>query len=353
MKDTRRGAALVTVVLIALALFALGHGMLTLSLGELAASHSAARYVGARAGADAARARLLTESEVAWLDSVAVGAERAFAPETLGRTESVGLVRRLTRESWWVEGVGRHGVAEARIASLAWALDPLERVLDLEAIVTIGAGAPVEVRGALDASAPTMLDPPLTAADCAPWSTALEVRHSSDPFAALGLLPVADSLPHLGLLDFSALLGDASVTVSGVGTPAPFESFGACVRSEPWNWGDPARPWGACGDFLPLRGSRGPIEMSAGAGQGVLVVDGDVVLSGGARFHGLVVASGALRLEDDAAFEGMALAAGGVYVASGAAVRGSACAAARALAAQRGTLGSLRVVPGVGSLGPL
>jgi hypothetical protein len=45
------GAALVAVVLITLALFGIGHGLLTLALGELAASRAGVRHLQARTAA--------------------------------------------------------------------------------------------------------------------------------------------------------------------------------------------------------------------------------------------------------------------------------------------------------------
>jgi hypothetical protein len=91
----------------------------------------------------------------------------------------------------------------------------------------------------------------------------------------------------------------------------------------------------------------------SGAGQGVLAVDGDLVLATGARFFGLVLATGTLRVEDGASLTGMAVAHGGASVATTGRIHGSACWATRALAAHRSTLGRLRSVPGVGRLGPI
>jgi hypothetical protein len=249
--------------------------------------------------------------------------------------------------------VGRVGVAESSSARLAWALDPLARVTALPAVVTVRPGAPLMLAGTLDAGTPTAVDPPLTSGDCAPWLSALEAHFAGDPLLMAAALPAGDTLPRLGLLDFAGLLGEVDVLVAGSGAPAPSEPLGVCDTTDAWNWGDPDRPWRPCGAFLSLRGARGALEATGGAGQGVLVVEGDFTLRGDARFYGLVLATGGLRLEDDAELAGMALAGGGVYLAAGARLSASACWAARALAAQRGTLGRLRPLPGVGKVGPL
>ncbi len=349
----RGGAALVTVVLLSLALFSLGHGMLTLALGELAASRAAARYLEARAAADAAVSDALASPVPVWLDSLALGEQRAASSRAWGRADGGATLRRLSRETWWVEGNGRVEVAEVRTARLAWALDPLERVASLPGMVSVGAGAPLLLAGMLDATAPTAAVPPSVPADCAPWRTALEATYLDDPLPAIATLPATDTLPRLGLLDFRSLLDEVAVSVVGTGAPAPVESLGACATTDPWNWGDPERPWRACGSHLPLRGASGDLRVDGGSGQLVLVVDGDLALGDGARLRGLVVTSGALRVEGGATLEGMALVGGGLHVATNGRIVASACWAARALAAQRTTLGRLRALPGGGPLGPI
>ncbi len=92
--------------------------------------------------------------------------------------------------------------------------------------------------------------------------------------------------------------------------------------------------------------------MDGGVGQGVLVVDGDLTLTAGARYYGFLITTGEVRLEGGAVFEGMALAGGGILVDADARVRGSACWAVRALAAHRETFGRLLPLPGTGRIGP-
>ena len=349
----RAGAALVTVVLLTLAIFALGHGMLAVALGELAASRAAVRHLEARAAADAAVHQALAGPGPSWMDSLPRWDMRATGTSTFGRAESSGQLTRLSEETWWVEGTGRVGVAESSTARLAWALDPLARVVSMRGVVTVGFGSPLMLDGVVEASAPAAVEPPLTASNCAPWVSAFESHYLSDPLATVAMLDAADTLPRLGLLDFTSLLAEIDVSVAGGGTPGPVEALGACAPSDPWNWGDPERPWRPCGAHLPLRGSTGSLVVNGGVGQVVLVVDGDVTLDDGARVFGLVVATGELRVEDGSSLDGMALAAGGVYVASDARIRGSGCWAVRALSAQRATLGRLRLLPGVGAIGPL
>jgi len=352
MSRSTDGAALVVVVLVTLALFAIGHGLLGLSLGELAASRAAARYLEARVASDAAVHRVLADSGGAWMDSVPIGSSRSAGSGSVGRARGEASLWRLSAESWWIEGVGRVGSTEARSARLAWAPDPLGTITTLHGVLTVGPASSVRLSGSVDAASPTSMEPPHTSADCDPWLAGLQAHYASEPLAAVATYAPADSLLRLGLLDIATMLGEMDVHLSGAGIASPVESLGVCSTAVAWNWGDPERPWGPCGAYMALRGSTGSVSMS-GVGQGLLVVDGDFELAGGARFFGLVLATGTLSVEDGASLTGMAIATGGVSVAAMGSVHGSACWAARALASQRATLGRLRPVPGVGNLGPI
>jgi len=348
------GAVLVFVVLLMLGLIGLGHGVLVSSLGEASASRTMVSHLVSRAAADGAVHVALRQPGGAWMDSVPVGGARSGGVLSLGRARAVWSLRRLAAESWLVEGEGAlPGRTPVRAARLAWALDPLERVSALPGAIVVSSGAPVTLLGSVDASRPADVVSPLTDEDCAPWMSDLEARYGSAPLAAVSTLSDTTPTPGLGLLDFQAVLDAADVLVEGAGTPTPVEHFGACAPYEPWGWGDPHRPLRPCGAHLPLRTSLGDLSVIGGAGQGMLVVDGDVTLTAGARYYGFVLVRGALHIDDGAAVEGLAVALGGINVGPLGRFTASACWAARAIAAQRGTLGRLIAVPGVGRLDPL
>ncbi len=349
-----RGAVLVFVLLIMLALSLLVHGALVESLSELTASNAAVRQLRAVTASRSAVQRALDGAGGAWMDSVPRGAARAGDTLRAGALSSAASLRRLDAEVWLVEGAAWLGSVEvARSGRLAWSLDPLARVSALEGAVSVGTGAPVVADGPIDVGAPVAVEPPMEPDACDPWLDSLRARYVAAPLAAVATLPTGSGPPALGLLDLSALLEAAPYAVGDVGTPEPLEAGGACVAGDPWNWGDPDRPWRPCGDFFAFRASPADLAVEGGSGQGVLVVDGTLTLSAGARLRGLVVTSGALRLDGGARLEGLALAAGGVQVASDAALVGSACWAVRALSAQRDILRRLVPLPGTGWIGPL
>lgn len=72
--------------------------------------------------------------------------------------------------------------------------------------------------------------------------------------------------------------------------PSPTASGNACLRSDPLNWGDPAG--GPCRDHYPVIRITGDLTLAVGSiGQGILLVDGSLRLEAGARFVGVVVAT--------------------------------------------------------------
>jgi hypothetical protein len=352
-RDGDVGAAFVFAVLLMLALLVLAHGALVSSLSELATSRAAVRDLEARAAAEAAVRGALSFSPGRWMDSVATWEAGPTVSRRLGRAESVGALTRLAPETWLVEGTGVVGEgAGVRTARMVWSLDPLERIAALASAVSIGVAEGATLEGVVDASAPTAVQPPLEEGDCDVWLPALDARYLRSPLTSVTLRPDTLAAPGLGLLDFAALLEATEISIGGVGTPAPVESFGACVLDEPWGWGDPDRRWRPCGAHLPLRGASTDLRVEGGVGQGILVVDGDLTLTEGVRYFGLLVVSGELRIQDGARFEGMALVRS-VRVGTGAMVTASACWAVRALDAHRDMIGRWVPLAGLERIGPL
>lgn len=78
---------------------------------------------------------------------------------------------------------------------------------------------------------------------------------------------------------------------SPVGTPQ------TCRTSSSTNWGEPNGGVGsvtACFDYFPIIYAPGNLRISGGRGQGILLVRGDLDLSGGMEFYGPVIVLGNL-----------------------------------------------------------
>lgn len=315
-----RGAVLPVVVLMTLALLGLAHGLLVSAEGAYIASRAYARMVTLDSWVGGVMEAELGRGWESWMDSVALGEAWMDRYELPGELQTTVTWRRLAAESWLVEvrvtpAVG--GPVGRR--RLAWRYEPATRVSALPAVVSVGPDASVTVSGTV----------------------------TSDGVPVVGV--VAE--PTLGLLPLARVLA-ASDPVGPSGTPGPVEVGGTCDTGQPWNWGDPMRPYRPCGDHLPLKGRAGPVVVNGGEGQGVLVVDGDVTLAGGALFHGMVLASGRVDVLDASVVEGRIVAFGGFGVGPGSLVVGSPERAEAALEAVRARLGSAILLHPAVRLGP-
>jgi hypothetical protein len=68
-----------------------------------------------------------------------------------------------------------------------------------------------------------------------------------------------------------------------------------CDRANRLNWGDPYNPSGVCGDYFPIIYSKGDMKIAASdPGQGILLVEGNLEVSGGHEFFGPVIVRGTL-----------------------------------------------------------
>jgi hypothetical protein len=107
-------------------------------------------------------------------------------------------------------------------------------------------------------------------------------------------------LSRFGGIGYTGLAAQALHTPVGtIGTIGP-QVIGMpaqCLTSDSLNWGEPRRsgPYAACTGHYPVIHSPGNLVLTAGRGQGVLLVDGDLELSGGFEFFGLVIVQGSLR----------------------------------------------------------
>lgn len=80
-----------------------------------------------------------------------------------------------------------------------------------------------------------------------------------------------------------------------------------CDTSNSTNWGEPdhtpAGPFSLCTDYYPIVhfgnsfGNGDKVQISGGRGQGILLVDGDILLDGGFEFSGLIIALGNVVVE--------------------------------------------------------
>jgi len=306
------GAVIIAVVLLVMAMLALAHALLLSAQSVYVTARIRSRAVGLRAAADGAARRERADVVGSWVDTVSVGGRHARSRSDQGGIVIESEWRRLGSEAWiidvWARRTEHPWVATSR--QLVWLLDPGTRVGALPGVVSIGVGAPVSVQGTI----------------------------------VTGTTPAVGTVvdASLGQLEHRALV-TAGSPVGARGRPRPAQSGGACDDLDPWNWGDPDEPSRPCGDYWPLKQRVGSLELDGGGGQGILAVDGDLTLLGGAYFRGLVVVTGEVVVEDGSRLEGRVIALAGVRIGVGSVVSGSADAAYEALRRARAA-GSVRVV---------
>jgi hypothetical protein len=97
---------------------------------------------------------------------------------------------------------------------------------------------------------------------------------------------------------YQALAATATLTyasgtlLTGVG---PVVAGGICQTADNQNWGDPSRvlPAGGCESYFPIIHAFGDLKISGnGKGQGILLVDGDLDMTGGFTFVGVIIVRG-------------------------------------------------------------
>ncbi len=156
--------------------------------------------------------------------------------------------------------------------------------------------------------------------------------------AGIRTTPDTSALLSYGSTDYGALVRLANVQLApGSYTPAPMVLNGVCeTEGQPGNWGDGNDHSSPCGAYFPtiwLNG-MGTSTITGGQGQGVLLVDGDLAVTGPFAFYGLIAVRGALTVAQGAAVNvyGVVSARSADLAGSGSVtVSWSSCAVANAL----------------------
>jgi hypothetical protein len=101
-----------------------------------------------------------------------------------------------------------------------------------------------------------------------------------------------------GGISWNDLVASANIRISGSPRPAPtYKADGSCNKGDTENWGDVNRNLiikGKCEGYFPVIYSPGDIDFQGGKGQGILLVEGDLRVTGGFEFYGPVIVKGKL-----------------------------------------------------------
>lgn len=118
------------------------------------------------------------------------------------------------------------------------------------------------------------------------------------PFIGGDTTVTAQMFNDFGGITFAELAAMADHNVSGTITGlSPSLTGLACNTSDAGNWGEPltGTAFGACFNHFPIIYAPGNVRLSGGRAQGILLVQGDLDLSGGVEFYGPVVVQGRVR----------------------------------------------------------
>lgn len=306
----RLGFALFVVLLALLLIGAMVAGLFHATLGESQRLSQHPLIVQADAGADYAAYAVSRDWVPGLFDSLAVGDTLPRAPVSMPNVNGWSLTSRVGPWLWWSTaraqaGDSTHALYARRGAHVLWRVarpEPWVRAaLTVRDSLHLSGNARVVGLDTAAAPDPWCPAPAPVAAISTPDSARLcagTCGSGGGPHAA-GRPPIvldslaADSSTYtaFGSESWASLVRRATATFGpgAVVTPGPSLTGGTqCDRTRADNWGEPAGT-GPCSRFSPIIHARGDLEMRGGVGQGILLVDGDLVLSQGARFHGLVI----------------------------------------------------------------
>lgn len=349
------GALLLIVLLGGLGAIAVAAGRLRGLAGDRTLSQARARTV-AEAGVERAEA----EWDPILAGRLGVGAAMAL-PQAVAvdGAGSRDTLLRLGRGVFMIRSVGEHRAPDGHLL----ARDGTTRIIRLEgpAIsdsvaavvaggVTVTADSGVRGEDAVPALWDSLCPPPGApgvGVAVAPGTGAVGACPGGQCLTGAPAVIIDSTLPaglftHLGAASLTALLGRAEARVAGIVTIGPVASAGVCDRLQAHNWGDPLSPGAACGDYFPIIAATPGTQVIGGAGQGLLLTTGNLVLSGATRFRGVILAQGDLLLDDAAEVSGAVLVQGSLMIRGMARVQRSQCALRRAL---EGSARPLRAVP--------
>lgn len=271
----------------------------------------------AREAAEAGLSALLGNWSTGTYNTMATGAVLTVSQTTVGGTASYsGSLRRMTPTTFLiqVEGAYRVGgqiVTRRQLARIVRLSTPS---INMNAAVTTRTG--ITVTGSSQVSGLDTVPTGWGAACPPPGPTQPGIRDSSGSVTTSGACSGASCITgspriqtdptvnsgtfnQFGDVNFAQLAALADKVVSGtINGMGPTTNAGppvSCRTGDVTNWGDPLNPGGVCGSYFPIIYAPGDVRLTGGLGQGILLVGGDLDISGGVAFYGPVIVQGGIR----------------------------------------------------------
>ena len=321
----RRGIALVTAILGILVIGALISGIFFASNQNYKAGRNSLYQERALTAAEFGQNAILRDWNIDTAFLMAVGAVRTRTVNVQNRANAEVTWTKLNRLTFWVVSEGRTEVGTDREArrrtGMIVRLDvpeiPARGALNLRSVAVDTIGGAGSVSGT-DQNPTAWTDCPL-AGPAGPGIVSSDtMKMATKGINCSGYLcvtgtPKRDQDPAMAdtttfftfggmtWAQLTALASPATTYASGTlmtggsgsTSMGPRVVNGVCDKSSIYNWGDPNRLT-VCATYFPVIWGKGNLSISGGAGQGILLVDGDLTVSGGATFHGPVLVRGRL-----------------------------------------------------------
>jgi hypothetical protein len=305
-------------------------------LNEAVSSQSAASLLALPVGADPIDATLLPN----------------LSPSAY--TTATRSVNRLTDNLFLVRSLGTRNGAGGQLASRS--LGQLIRLvrLDIEVKAGLTALGDVTITGGAEVSGYDAVPPLWGGIDCPPLDSVTGVRYNNGTLTQKGNGsfegdPASEVDASLNPTDmkkaFDQLKTMATLVLASNNPPATVPAYTAtvpqrCNTAVESNWGEPEVNTDPCFNYFPVIYHNGNLKLQGDRGQGILLVEGDLTVTGSMVFYGPVFVTGTLSTAgtggDGAKFYGGVIA-GNVALddltklAGGAMVNYSSCALKRAL----------------------
>lgn len=124
-----------------------------------------------------------------------------------------------------------------------------------------------------------------------------------------------------------------------------YDADGSCVASDSTNWGETTLST-TCSSHFPIVHVDGDLDIRVASGQGILIVDGDLIGSGNFDFYGIVIVTGDMTMSGTGNhIEGSTIVMGGGDLNSANTTQGDALIQYSSCRVQAAIDGNMRAIP--------
>jgi len=306
---SRRGIALPIAIFALVIIGALVAGAFFVGFQEQRVGHNTIKSQQAFAAAEAGAEAQVASWVPGRMNAMAVGSTAAFVGTLAGSDGWFrGGVTRLNGQLFLIRSDGFNADSSARHrVGLIVRLNPIElgvrAALTTRDSVELGDAAFVDGTDHVPSGWTGCDSLPAVAGIRSPDSTEVTANGggvsayvSGSPRVARDTTVNAATLTTFGDATFADLAALATVTIGSgphTGMSPSLNGDGACNTADANNWGDPHTS-GPCSTYFPIIYAPGGTKLTGGYGQGVLVVNGNLSVSGGAEFFGPVIVKGGI-----------------------------------------------------------